>query len=203
MTGKPTSFEDDLAFMRALAEPGDPFQRVFGELYFAAGLCYTVQMVGHAALTLGWLQGGTWNLVVGLGPTLAFLAALAAILHRNRAEPPPVAAGKAVGAAFRAVGLANLVLVVIVGLVAWRQQSLTTWLIYPCVVMVLQGAAWLVAYSLRRRAWMGVVAFGWFLTGVAMALAVGDTLAFIVITGLGLFAFMLVPGAVLLRRPGA
>jgi len=39
-----------------------------------------------------------------------------------------------------------------------RLHSLTVWLIYPCTVCVLQGAAWSVAFVLRRRPWLGLVA---------------------------------------------
>ncbi|MET0272294.1 MAG: hypothetical protein ABW360_04840, partial [Phenylobacterium sp.] len=197
-----TSVEDDLAFMRSLAQPSDASQRVFGQLYFAAGLCYSVQMAGHAIHALAGLQGPFWGFLIGAGPSVVFLIALVWILRRNRGAPPPVATSKAVGAIFRAVGLANLFLVVVVGSIAWREQSLTIWLIYPCTVMVLQGAAWLAAYYLRRQPWLAVVAYGWLLTGVAMALSVDNNLAFIAATGFGLFAFMLVPGAVIMRQRG-
>ena len=82
---------------------------------------------------------------------------------------------------FGSVGLANLAFIVIFGSLAWRWHSTTTWLIYPCVVMILQGMAWLVAYMLRRRAWMGVVAAGWFITGLAMAACIDNRAGYIVI----------------------
>ena len=43
----------DLAFMRALVEPSDDWQKQFGETYSAAGLCYCVQMLLHAGQFLG------------------------------------------------------------------------------------------------------------------------------------------------------
>jgi hypothetical protein len=203
MSAKMTSVEEDLAFMRALVQPDDAFQRTFGQSYFAAGLCYSVQMLLHGLQTLGWGQQAPVAMAIGLGPTVIFLAMLAWILGRSRNRRPVGTVGKAVGAVFGAVGIANLFLIVVIGSLAWREQSLTIWLIYPCVVMVLQGAAWMVAYTLRRRAWLGLVAFGWFFTGIAMAFAIGSGLAFIAAAGIGMFAFMLVPGAVLMRRPGA
>ncbi len=75
---------------------------------------------------------------------------------------------------FAAVGMSNLALVAVIGSVALREKSITTWLIYPCTVFVLQGAAWLMAYTLRRRAWLGLVALGWFVTALGMGWAVGS-----------------------------
>ncbi|MET0271936.1 MAG: hypothetical protein ABW360_02995, partial [Phenylobacterium sp.] len=97
MSDKLTSIEDDLAFMRSLAQPSDASQRVFGQLYFAAGLCYSVQMAGHAVQSLAGLQGAVWALLIGAGPSVVFLIALVWILRRNRGAPPPVATSKAVG----------------------------------------------------------------------------------------------------------
>lgn len=202
------SARDDLAYMRALVDAPGNFQRSFGQSYFVAGLCYGVQMLGHAAQTLGWIPGeGLPALVVALGPTVVFLVLLTWIIGRERKAGRPAggAIAKAVGAVLGAVGLANLFLIAIVGVVAWSQKSFIVWLIYPCTVLVLQGTAWLVIYMLRRRPWFAVVAFGWFFTALAMAGAVAfqDFAVFIGAAGFGFLAFMLVPGWVLMRQQPA
>jgi hypothetical protein len=74
-----------------------------------------------------------------------------------------------------------------------------TWLLYPCCVFVLQGLAWLIAYCVRLKPWLALVAAGWFVTAVAMALLVDRPGYFILAAGLGLWACMIVPGAVILR----
>lgn len=195
---------DDLAYLRALVETPGNFQRSLGESYFAAGLCYGVQMLLHAGQAVGWIQeDGLPGLAIGLGPTVVFLGLLTWIIARDRAQRPAGGGmvARAVGAVFGAVGIANLALVFVIGWVAWREQSLTIWLIYPCAVMVLQGMAWMVVYALRRRPWFAVVATGWFATGIGMALAIGTPGAFIAVAGFGFLAFMLVPGWVLMRQP--
>jgi hypothetical protein len=199
----PTSAQDDLAFMRSLVERPGNFQRSFGEAYFAAGLCYGVQMLLHAAQGAGWIGDGTISLVIGLGPTAVFLVLLAWIIHRHRGEASGGVVSRAVGAIFGATGLANLVLICVIGSVAWREQSLTIWLIYPCTVIVLQGMAWLVMYALRRKLWFAVVGLGWFVTAIGMGLTVTAPLAFISIGGAGFLAFMLVPGLVMMRQAKA
>jgi hypothetical protein len=196
------SARDDLAYMRSLVETPGSFQRSFGEAYFAAGLCYGVQMLLHAGQQLGWVANeGPVALAVGLGPTVVFLALLFWLIRRRREPTGGSMVSRAVAAVLGAAGVANLVLIVVIGSVAWREHSLTVWLIYPCTVLVLQGMAWLVIYALRRRTWFGIVAFGWFVTAMVMALAVRDLDVFIAAAGFGFIAFMLVPGWLIMRQP--
>lgn len=197
---QPVSVYEDLAFMRALAGgDGTNFLRNFGEVYFAAGLCYGVQMIGHGAqLAFGWFNDSLTGAILGLGPTAVFLLLLV-WLNRRSGGHAPSTISKAVGAAFGAVGVANIVMVVVVGLQAWRMQSLQVWLIYPCIVMALQGAAWMVAGMLRRRGWMGLVAAGWFATAIAMGAAIPNMAAYITALAAGTLLFMLLPGYAMMR----
>ncbi|HEX2817336.1 MAG TPA: hypothetical protein VHN39_13140 [Phenylobacterium sp.] len=195
------SARDDLAFMRALVEPGDAWQKQFGEAYSAAGLCYCVQMLLHGGQFFGLVPpSGPIALTVGLGPTVVFLLLLIWIIRRNPRPAGGSATSRAVNSVFGAVGFTNMALILTIGSIAWRWHSINTWLIYPCVVMILQGLAWLVAYMLRRRPWLAGVAAGWFATGVAMAYFIDNPAGFVISAGVGMFAFMLAPGLFLLRQ---
>ena len=193
----------DLAFMRAIVEAGDQSLAGFGRVYFAAGLCYGTQILLSGGTLLGLVPGErTLQLAIGFGPTLVFLLYVAWEIVRGRGQPPTGnLATRAIGTLFACVGLANLALVAAIGIVAWRWGSLEVWLIYPCVVMILQGMAWLFAWTLRRRFWIGAVAAGWFATGIGMAvaLAMASEGGYLTILGFGLFAFMAAPGAWLMR----
>jgi hypothetical protein len=194
------SVQDDLAFMRSLVESGTGLQRPFGEAYLVAGICYGFQMILSAGQSLGRLpHTASWSLTIGLAPTVVFLAALAWIIWRNRHAVPTGVVGRAIGAVFACVGIANLFLVAVIGSVALRQHSLTTWLIYPCAVFVLQGAAWLVAFSLHRRVWPALVAIGWFAAAIVMACYIETTAWFLVSAAIGFVLLMVVPGAVITR----
>lgn len=200
--------QDDLAYLRALVEAPGNFQRSFGEAYFAAGLCYGVQMLLHAGQALGWIaENGLPALLIGFGPTVVFLGLLAWVIVREQTSSRPAggAVAKAVAAVLSSVGIANLVLIFVIGIVALREKSLVVWLIYPCTVMVLQGMAWMVIYALRRRAWFAGVAAGWYVTAAAMAIGVAyqNFALFIGAAGLGFIAFMLVPGWVMMRQARA
>jgi len=200
MSSTPQSVKDDLAFMRSLVEAGDSIQGLFGEIYVAAGVCYGVQMILFAAQSVAWLPAtGGWSLVVSLAPNAAFFAALACVIWRYRHAPPMRGMWRAIAAVFGCIGLANLALAAVIGSVAVRQHSMSTWQIYPCAVFVLQGAAWLVAFLLLRRAWLALVAVGWFATAIVMVCLIQTTTWFLVSAGIGFVLLMVVPGAVIIR----
>jgi hypothetical protein len=196
----PDSARDDLAFIKALIAPDDHWQQQFGKLYAAAGVCYTVQLIGHIGQLMGLLP--SYDLLaqtIGWGPSVVFLGLLIWIIRRDGPQRGG-ATSRAVGAVFGAVGLTNLALCATLGSVALRLHSQTIWLIYPCVVMILQGLAWLVAFMLRRRAWLGVVAVGWFCVGVAMAIFIDNMVGFVSAAMVGIVCFMLIPGLYIMRQ---
>jgi hypothetical protein len=156
-------------------------------------------MLLHGAqLGLGWFQTTPEGLTIGLGPTVIYLILLAWLKHRWGPLSGNTVA-KAIGAVFGAVGLTSLVLAIVIGSVALRERSIQIWLIFPCVVMALQGMAWSVAGGLRKRPWMGLVGLGWFATAIVMGFAINNQAVYISTLGVGMFLFMLVPGAVMMR----
>jgi hypothetical protein len=197
----PDSARNDLAYLRGLVQPDERWSQQFGAGYIAAGSCYGGQFLMHAGQALGLLPAeGPAALAIGVGPTAVFLLWLVLVLRRGRTTAEGGVTARAVGAVFSAVGLANLAAAAVVGSVALRQQSLTVWLIFPCIVMVFQGAAWLVAYALRRRAWFALVGGGWFVAGVAAAACIERDWAYLSIAGLAFLLLMLLPGVVITRR---
>lgn len=199
----PEAWREDLAFMRGIVAAGEETMRPLGAAYFAAGLCYGIQCLLSGMRMLEWIGGGgEVDLAIGVLPTVIFLLILTLLIVRDRGSGRvETSTGRAIGLVFGCVGLTNLALVAAIGIVAWRQQSITTWLIYPIVVMILQGMAWLFAYMLRLRAWLAAIAAGWFATGIGMAVALAAESAgwYVIIVSIGLFAFMAAPGAYLMR----
>ncbi|THD58812.1 hypothetical protein [Phenylobacterium sp.] len=191
---------DDLAFIRALVAPEDHWQRQFGRIYAAAGVCYAIQMLLHIGQFLNVTpRDGLGAQAIGWGPSIVFLGILFWILRRDGPQPGGVTS-RAVGAVFAAVGFTNLALCASIGSVALRLHSQTIWLIYPCVVMVLQGLAWMVAFMMRRRPWLLAVAVGWFATGVAMAIFIDNMVGYVAAATVGVVCFMLTPGLYLARQ---
>jgi hypothetical protein len=196
----PQSAQEDLAFLRALVQSGGGMQKPFGQLYLAGGLCYGAQLV-LSALDSGvlWPRIAAVSITIAAAPTVVFCLLLCLILWQNRGTAPPTGSQRAVSHVFQCLGLSNLALIVVIGAVALRERSLTTWLIYPCCVFVLQGAGWLVAYTLRRRAWMGLIAAGWMATAAVMAIFIDTMAVFVPATGVGLILLMALPGWLILR----
>jgi hypothetical protein len=196
------AIRDDLAFLRGLVERGDDFLKVLGRTYFAGGLCYLVQTLLGLGQSRGWIPttNGALDLAIGIGPTAAFLIALAVILPRRRNPAPTGQADRAIGAFFGAIGLSNFALIAVIGLIALREKSFTIWLIYPCAVFIFQGAAWLTMFMLRRRAWIGLVAAIWFVSALGMGWGNNDLTTFAAFASLGLLFGMTLPGAYLMTR---
>lgn len=191
---------DDLAFVRRLVEGGGNGLAQFGELYLVGGVLYGAQLIGHWLNAAGALPLTSEGFaVLAFGPTLIFLVALVFILARHRRGMTPNLVNRAVLSVFSCVGVANIALIAAIGAVAARHHSLMIWLIYPAVILILQGAAWLVAATLRRRLWQAAVGVGWFATAIAMTLAIDDLATYSLIAAIGFFAFMAAPGVVLIR----
>ena len=198
-----SEIRDDLAYVRRLVGGGDGYPQSFGRAYFLAGAIYLAQMGLSAALSVGWLPATPpVTLSVGFVPTAVFLVCLTVILARAPRAGTGLAT-RAFGAFFGAMGLANVVLAVVVGWVAVREKSFTTWLVFPCAVFVLQGAAWLAAAIMMRRAWMGLVTAVWIVSAGAMAATIGSTPFYILAAAGGLAFGMAAPGLWMMRRPAS
>ena len=196
--------QDDLAFLRDLVERTDHTTAAWAQGYFAAGLIYGGQMLMHAGQLFGLLPGaGLGALAIGFGPTLLFLPIIVWINWRHHSDRPPPAVARAIAAAFGAGGASTVALLVIVGWSALREHSLEVWLIYPAAVFVLQGAAWLVTFAMRRRAWLGLVAAGWFGFAIAMGLTTDRIGLYVLFCGLGIWSCMALPGWLMLRAPAS
>jgi hypothetical protein len=199
MNSENHSARDDLAFLRALAEGGGESQRGTGIALVLGGLLYGLQCFVAGAQAYGWVQlSDVVMTVFSIGITVAFLISISWVSWRGRNAPRGGVVARALSAAFASAGTATLSMLCVFASVAIRDKSLTIWLLYPCAVFALQGAAWMVAWMLRRRGWLGVVALGWFASAIVLAQTI-DTPLYPMIAGVALVLFMAVPGAVMTR----
>jgi len=192
----------DLAFMKSLVEEGERSQLTSGSAFLAAGLLYGVQCLVQWAQIVGltrFSDGLMLAFVVSV--TVAFLAVLGVLIWRDRKVVQRGVGTRALGAAFAGVGLANLVLCSVFGLLAWRRQDMGIWLLYPVALCAVMGAGWYVAAAMRRRLWLGLVSAGWFLTGVGLGLLISaeDLASYVLLIGAALLLLLALPGGVMVR----
>jgi hypothetical protein len=190
----------DLAFLRSIAESDPHPSAAFGVLLMTAGLFYGLETLLHWVGTAGLAPVPAWaHLAAAIIATGGFLTVLAVVLWLNHKQTDTgTVTRRAYEAAFQAAGLANISMVCVFAFNAVKAGDFMIWLYYVPVVFAMQGGAWFVAASLRRKAWYGIVALGWFLAAVALGLTIGSGL-FNLVTSLSLFLLMALPGFVMWR----
>lgn len=196
--------EADLAFLRSIVEGGGRPQLTLGVAYLAGGLLYGLQClfhVGQAAGVIRWPDIA--NLAFVLAITATFLAVLSWALFKDwrdgRRHGQGTTASRALNAGFSGAGIANAAVIVIFGVGAARDQDFAVWLYYPAVIFALQGAAWYMAWSLRKKGWMLAVALGGWLTAVALGVLVRQAEAYLAVCTLALFLLFALPGWIMVR----
>ncbi|MET3666363.1 hypothetical protein ABIC66_002982 [Caulobacter sp. 1776] len=204
MNDKLKTVQDDLAFLRTMAEGGGErggMGVAGGALYGAAGLLYGIQTLIYFAQERRVVSlGGLGNLVLAWLPTVVFLILMTIVIIIDRKRPQVGVANRAVNAAFAGTGIANLALVLIFAAAAVRHKDFHYWLFHPAVVFVLQGAVWYVIFMLRKRLWMALVATGWLVSGVALGMLIERADLYLLVASVGLFAFMAAPGFYMMRQ---
>jgi hypothetical protein len=195
------SARGDLAYLRSLVSTGGAMQSTIGEAFTWAGALYGGQCLLHWLQTLNFVPSeGPVALAVVVLPTLIFCIMLGIIIWKDRKKPPGGAAARALAAVFQGAGLANLVMAFVFAYGANQTENFGLWLYHPIVVCMFQGVAWYVAWVIMRRAWLGFVALGWFVTTVALGIAVfGDIGLYLLFLGSALILFMAIPGWVIWR----
>jgi hypothetical protein len=194
--------ESDLAFLKALVEEGSRSQMTGGAAFLAGGLLYGFQCLVQWAQAVGLVHlSDGFMLAFVIGITVTFLIVLGIVLWRERGLGQRAASMRALNAAFAGAGIANLVLCSVFALVALRERSQTIWLLYPVTLSVVFGAAWYVAFMVRRRAWHGLVSAGWYATAVGLGVLVstGDVATYVLAIAVALLVLMALPGAVMMR----
>ena len=204
-SSSPTTAEADLAFMRALVDGGKQPGLMAGSgpsIYMVAGLLYGAQCLYHLVEMLTPIR---WppplTLAVAIAVNVAFFSYLTFVLIRERKlRVGGSATGRALNAMFGATGLANIGFVIIFALNSIWRHDFTLWLLYPATVFILQGAAWYVAFLMRRKPWMAWTALGWFASGIALGLLLTDITAYLAICCAALFLCMALPGWIMIRQ---
>lgn len=197
------SAEADLAFMRSIVEGKGRTPMTLAICYLAGGLLYGLQCLFHVGQITGLIR---WpdlaNLAFVVGITVAFLSVLTwAILHDRKRGPANrgTTGSRALNAAFSATGMANTAVIIVFGVGAIRDKDFAVWLYYAAIVFALQAAAWLVAWSLKRKGWMLATSLGHWVTAVALGVLVRQPMLYLGVCTVALFLLFALPGWIMYR----
>ncbi|MFN6981003.1 MAG: hypothetical protein ACK4NU_03665 [Brevundimonas sp.] len=195
--------EADLAFLRSIVQGGNNPKATLtlGVAYLAGGLLYGLQCLFHIGQAVGWIR---WpdlaNLAFVTGITVAFLIVLTWAIREDRkiGTAGPIVT-RTLNAAFSGAGMANLAIIIVFGFGAARDEDFAIWLYYPAMIFALQSAAWFVAWTLKRKAWMLAASLGGWATAVALGLLVRDPILYLYVCTAALFALFAGPGWIMTR----
>lgn len=199
--------EADLAFLRGVLENGRG-QMTMGVIFLVGGLLYGVQCLFHLGQIAGIVRWPDWaNLLFVTLITVSVLAAIVwAVLHDRRmgrsAGSGPIMS-RAMNGAFSGAGMANLAVIIVFGVGAIREKDFSIWLYYAAIVFAFQSVAWFMAWTLKRKAWMGMVSAGHWITAVALGVLVREPVAYLAVCTAALFLLFALPGWVILRESRA
>jgi hypothetical protein len=200
----PKSAEADLAFLRSIVEGGGRPSITMAIVYMAGGLLYGLQCLFHIGQIFGiirWPDLANLAFVIGISVAVCGIIVWASIRDKREglSNRGPLAT-RTMNAGFSSAGLVNLAMVIIFGVGAWRDNDFALWLYYPAVVFGLQGAAWSVAWVLKKKPWMLATSAGGWLTAVALGLLVRDAEAYLYVCTAALFLLFALPGWIMLRE---
>ena len=196
------SVREEAAFLRALARGGAEGSARDGAMLLSVGLIFGLVAVQTWAVQSGAVAvSATLRAWLWLDGLAAFGLAAVLISRRFRGRAPG-AASRALSAAWGAVGAAHVVAAVALALAGRRLglPQLAPW-IFPLVLFTLFGAAWSVAFAVRRRPAFALSAGASYLAVLLCGAVMGRPEEWLVLAG-GLLLVAAAPGAAILRGAG-
>lgn len=196
--------QDDIAYMRAMAQEGREAPLLNGPIMVAAGLIFGAANLVQWAIVSGTLAVEPMvSLWVWIGAGAAFGLALFALIRRASRKPGCGSIGnKAVGAAWSGLGFGIFVMWLSFLAVGFSTGNWEMMWAMPSVVATTYGTAWIVSAAFSRQRWMTVIGLVAYAGAIACGYLIGDPAIYLVFTALMLLTG-LVPGVILTRQEPA
>ena len=199
-----TTPQDDIAYIRALAEEGRNTPVLGGGILIAAGAIFGLASLAHYGIAGGLvdLEPVALN-YVWIGALVLFLLSLIGLKSQIRGKPGARSAvNRAVGAGWMGVGLGIFVMALSIAVLSFKLQSEVPTYLFPSLIFALYGAGWAVSATMSGQKWQWMLAIGGWIAAPAIASLIDTPLLWLGYAA-GLFLLALVPGLILVRQEPA
>jgi hypothetical protein len=201
MNDKSQALQDDLAFMRDMAQAGASTPLVSGTILIIIGALFGVVSIVHwvwfeLADPSAWMVIALW-----LGAAAICWVACFTWAFRRMNKKPGVSspANVAVSYTWNATGWTVNVLLLCTLLLSWKLDSSQPFTVFPSIIAAVYGGAWFVSQKVSSQAWMRWPMFGAF--GFALLLSyMIDTPYLWLAFSAAFFLIVMVPGIIMVRR---
>jgi len=194
--------KDDLAFLRDLTQDGSKGMARDGFALAVVGLVFGLVTLVYWLVFWGPLAGAKsaagWLWIVAVIGTIVVTEPF-----RRRLPAPTGAAARALSVAWNGVGVSLLGGGLALLAAGWRlHDGAFVLFTYPILLFSLYGAAWGVAYAVKRLNWFAWISTGCFLAAIGEGLLYGSPHQWLVLS-LGLFLLVGAPGLLILKKARA
>lgn len=199
-----TSPQDDIAYIRALAEEGRNTPVLGGRILIVAGGAFGLASLIHYGIDSGLIaaEPAAYN-YVWLGALVLFFIGLIGVKSKIRGRPGARSAvNRAVGAGWMGVGLGIFVMALSMAVLSYKLQSEVPTYLFPSLIFALYGAGWAVSATMSGQTWQWWLAIGGWVGAPAIASLIGTPLLWLGYAA-GLVLLALIPGLILVRQEPA
>ncbi|HEY7905915.1 MAG TPA: hypothetical protein VIC53_03225 [Wenzhouxiangella sp.] len=201
MTSKNNALENDLAYLKGLAELGQqaplqmgPYLVAGGGWFGAAATILSLSQLGLIGFSVAMIN---W---VWLMAALGFGATLVALIRRDLVKGEP-GHNRLINAVWSAAGFGIFIFWGAVTLMAFQLDQGVVLSTISLAVLVVYGVAWWTIGTLTRSQWMRAIAVTSFLAAWAMAWATGTQFEWLAYA-VAVVAVALIPGLYVIRIRG-
>lgn len=193
--------ENDIAYLRGLAEEGRRGPVVGGGIMFGSGLIYASAAIASWAIHTGRLAldipaGAEWWAAFAIQAVM--LAAMLPALVRSRGRPAAINS-RLFGVVWQTVGFTIAVAFVSLALIHKKYDNEMIWMAMPVIVMALYGAGWAIAGAMVKRPWMYLVSLMSFAAAILTVYIVQGESGLLWYGGI-IFLNLALPGLLLMRE---
>ena len=196
--------QDDIAYIRALAQEGRHAPPLNGPFLVAAAVIFGGASVAQWAIQSGVLDISRWaQLWVWLAAGAIFAVTLSFLIRNTRNKPGATTVrNEAIGVAWSGVGYLIFTVWLSLMAIGFTTGNWTAMQVMPSLVFAAYGVAWLVAAAMSGVKWMNAVAMASFVGAVVLG-AVSHTCWVYLVFAVLLMGVALVPGLILMRQEPA